>query len=98
MGLASKQDIPGAPKLESQGWSAKTLWSLGGLAKSFSKTFESPFEWMLAFCLLVIASAELTSTNLSWFFYTVAIILLLCVIVRRAMAGMNEPIIKEKKK
>ena len=96
MGLTHKQDLPGAPKSETQGWTAKTLWSLGGLAKSFSKTFESPFEWMLAFCLLVIASAELTSTHLSWFFYTVAIILLLCVIVRRAMSGMNEPT-KEKK-
>lgn len=65
----------------------------GGIAtisSAFTKVFTSPFEWLLTFSMVIIAVGELGNAHLSPFFYWVGAVLLACVVLRRAFAGMNE--------
>lgn len=85
-------------KTESQPWTKRVLLTLGGISNSISKVFDSPLEWLLAFCLIVIAVGELSGVHLSWFFYTAGSILLTSVLLRRLIERLNADNLKEKTK
>ncbi len=90
MGLADRQELPARPA-EKSDWSLRKLF--GGttaVSVAFTKVFVSPFEWLLTFCLIIIAGGELSGANLSQFFYCVAVVLLFCVIMRRVFNAAGE--------
>lgn len=103
MALTEHQDIPNKPVVNAP-WTFRRL--LGGgvtaVSTAFVKVFASPFEWILAFSVIVIAVGELTNANLSLFFYLFAFILLFCLIIKSIInstpSQLSDAIEKEKKK
>lgn len=95
MGLASKQELPPLKK-ESAPWSIRHLLSSAPIVASFTKSFSNPFEWLLAYMLLIIGAGELLGRHISWIFYVLTLSLFLAALIIHL--GVVPPHEKEKEK
>lgn len=94
MGMAKEQELP-LEKTEQSGWSVRRLFPFAEVSKAFAKTFINVFDVLLGFSILVLGLCELANREVSWFFYILAVLLLVCAFVERRANALDAKEIKK---
>lgn len=93
--MTSEQELP-TKKTEKSEWSTRRLFPMADVSKAFAKTFINVFDVLLGFTVLIIGLCELANREVSWFFYILAVLLIVCALVERR-AGTPESSKEDKK-
>lgn len=90
MGMASEQEVP-TVKTEKSEWSTRRLFPMANVTSAFAKTFINVFDVLLGFTIFIIGLCELANREVSWFFYILAVLLIVCALVERRAGTVESP-------
>jgi hypothetical protein len=90
MGLAVEQEVP-LQQTEKSVWSIRKLFPFAEVTGALARTFINVFDVLLGFSILIIGLCELANREVSWFFYILTMLLLVCAFVERRGITLETP-------
>lgn len=83
MGITLQQNLPKKPEEKKEKWSFKRLLPFHSTVSRITKTFSSPFDYLLSIAIIVLVICALFKVEVSWMFYFITIVLIFADVFER---------------
>lgn len=96
MALTSEQNIPSKPEVH-EPWTFRRLFTFAGAVTALTKSFVNPLDVLLGYLVFILGISELIGNRVSWFFWVLTLLILLCCVLERHTGLLSDAKKEEKK-